>query len=94
MEVSSAENYEIAFKEAVKVGSGAVLVTQSTLGAANSPRIVELSTKNHLPTISTRKEYVTFGGLMSYGGDDNESFQRAALLVDKILKGVRPADLP
>jgi putative ABC transport system substrate-binding protein len=94
MEVSSAENYETAFKEAIKLGSGAVLVTQSTLGAANSPRIIELSIKNRLPTISTRKEYVSLGGLMSYGSDDIEPFKRAALLVDKILKGARPADLP
>jgi ABC-type uncharacterized transport system substrate-binding protein len=94
MEVSSAEKYENAFKEAVKARSDAILVTQSTLGAANSPRIKELAAKNHLPAISTRGEYVTLGGLMSYGADDTESYQRAALLVDKILKGAKPAELP
>ena len=94
MEVSSADKYESAFKEAVKARSGAVLVTQSTLDAANSPRVVELAAKNRLPLISTGKEHVTLGGLMSYGADDTESYQRAAMMVDKILKGTKPADIP
>ena len=94
MEVSSADKYESAFKEAVQARSGAVLVTQSTLDAANSPRVVELAAKNRLPLISTGKEHVTLGGLMSYGADDTESYQRAAVMVDKILKGTKPADLP
>ena len=86
MEVTSSDKYEIAFQEAVKARSGAVLVTQSTLGAANSPKIVELAAKNHLPAISTREDYVILGGLMSYGADDTESYRRAAVMVDKILK--------
>ena len=94
MEVSSADKYESAFKEAVKVHSGAVLMTQSTLGAANSPRIVELAVKYRLPAISTQENYVTLGGLMSYGADDTEFYQRAAAIVDKILKGAKPSDLP
>ena len=94
MEVSSADKYESAFNEAVKARSGAVLMTQSTLGAANSPKIVELAAKNRLATISTREDYVMLGGLMSYGADDTESYQRAAAMVDKILKGTKPADIP
>ena len=74
MEVSSADKYESAFKEAVKARSGAVLMTQSTLGAANSPKIVELAAKNRLATISTREEYVMLGGLMSYSAAEAESF--------------------
>ena len=69
-------------------------MTQSTLGAANSPKIVELAAKNRLPTISTREEYVILGGLMSYAASDAESFKRAAVMVDKILKGTKPADIP
>ena len=94
MEVSSADRYETAFRDAVKARSGAVLMTQATLVSANSPRVVGLAAKNRLPAISTRKEYVTLGGLMSYGADDTESYQRAAVMVDKILKGAKPADLP
>src|SRR5215475_1733420 len=75
MEVSSADKYETAFRDAVKVRSDAVLMTQSTLGAANSPKIVDLAVKNRLPTISTRGEYVIAGGLMSYAAADSESFK-------------------
>ena len=94
MEVSSADKYESAFKVAVKARSGALLVTQSTLGAANSPRIANLAAKNRLPAIYTRGDYVKSGALMSYGPDDIESHQRAAVMVDKILKGAKPADIP
>ena len=73
MEVSSADKYESAFKEAVKARSGALLVTQSTLGAANSQRVHELAVKNRLPAISTRGDYVSTGALMSYGADGIES---------------------
>lgn len=83
-----------AFKVAVKARSGALLVTQSTLGAANSPRIANLAAKNRLPAIYTREGHVNSGGLMSYGPDDIESYQRAAVMVDKILKGTKPANLP
>ena len=94
MEVSSADKYESAFKEAVKTRSGALLVTQSTLGAANGPRVHELAVKYRLPAIATRGENVSSGALMSYGADGIESYQRAAVMVDKILKGTKPADLP
>ena len=94
MEVSSADKYETAFRDAVKVRSEAVLMTQSTLGASNSRKIVDLAVKNRLPTISTRGEYVNLGGLMSYGADDTESIKRAALMLDKVLKGTKPADIP
>jgi putative ABC transport system substrate-binding protein len=95
MEVSSADKYESAFKEAVKARSGALLVTQSTLGATNSPRVHELAIKNRLPAISTRGENVTSGAaLMSYGADDTEPYHRGAVMVDKILKGAKPADIP
>jgi putative tryptophan/tyrosine transport system substrate-binding protein len=94
MEVSRADKYENGFKEVVKARSGALLVTQSTLNASNSPRIVELVAKNRLPAIFTREELVTRGGLMSYGADDIESYQRAAAMVDKVLKGAKPAELP
>ena len=94
MEVSSADKYESAFKEAVKARSGALLLTQCGLGASNNPRVHELAVKNRLPAISTRGDSVTSGGLMSYGADGIEPYQRAAVMIDKILKGAAPADLP
>ena len=69
-------------------------MTQATLAASNSPKLVELAAKNHLPAIAGGEEYAALGGLMAYGADDTEIFQRAAVYVDKILKGAKPADLP
>jgi putative ABC transport system substrate-binding protein len=94
LEVSSADKLEGAFKEAVKTFSAALAVTQHPLAASNRKRIVDLATKNRLPAIYSRADYVTSGGLMSYGRDDTEPYRRIASMVDKILKGTTPADLP
>ena len=55
---------------------------------------MELAAKNRLPAIYQRREFVESGGLMSYGADRVEPYRRAAWMVDKILKGAKPADLP
>ena len=61
---------------------------------AERKRIVELAGKYRLPAIYSQKEYVNEGGLMSYGTDSTDNYRRAAVYVDKILKGAKPADLP
>jgi putative ABC transport system substrate-binding protein len=67
MEVSSADKYESAFKEAIKARSGALAVTQHALASSNQKRIADLATKNRLPAIYPRGDRVASGGLMSYG---------------------------
>jgi putative tryptophan/tyrosine transport system substrate-binding protein len=57
-------------------------------------RIVEYTAKSRLPAMYWQREFADDGGLMSYGPNTNELFRRAALYVDKILKGTKPADLP
>jgi putative ABC transport system substrate-binding protein len=94
MEVSSADKFEAAFKEATKARSGALTVTQHALATSNQKQIADLATKNRLPAIYPRADFVESGGLMSYGPDQTEAFRRGAILVDKILKGAKPADLP
>ena len=94
MEVSSADKFEGAFKEAIKAGSGAVAVTRGPLAASNQKQIAELAAKNRLPAIYGRGEYVESGGLMSYSTNDVDQYRRAAVYVDKILKGTKPSDLP
>jgi putative tryptophan/tyrosine transport system substrate-binding protein len=94
MEVSSADKYESAFKETTKARSDALAVIASPLAISNQKRIVDLATKNRLPAIYHRGNWLASGGLMSYGADGDERFRRGAVFVDKILKGTKPADLP
>ncbi len=94
MEVSSADKYEDAFKEATKVRSAALAVTQNPLATSNRKLVTDLATKNRLPAIYPRGDFVDSGGLMSYGPDLAEPQRRVAVYVDKILKGTKPADLP
>jgi putative tryptophan/tyrosine transport system substrate-binding protein len=94
MEVSSADKYAGAFREALKSHSAALVVSQGSLVASNQKQVVDLAAKNQLPAIYTQGNYVASGGLMSYGPDRTEPFRRAAVYVDKILKGAKPADLP
>jgi putative tryptophan/tyrosine transport system substrate-binding protein len=94
MEVSSADKYESAFKEAMKARSTALAVTQHTMAVGNQKRIAELAAKNRLPAIYPREDFVDSGGLMSYGADRAEPYRRAAYYIDRILKGSKPADLP
>ena len=94
MEVSSADKYEGAFKEAAKTRSAALAVAQDSLANINQKLIADLAIKNRLPAIAARGDFVESGGLMSYGADQIEPFRRAAVMVDKILKGTKPADIP
>ena len=70
------------------------MTTASRPFFAERKRIVELAGKYRLPAIYFQKEFVDEGGLMSYGVDFDDLFRRAAVYVDKILKGAKPADLP
>jgi putative tryptophan/tyrosine transport system substrate-binding protein len=94
MEVSSADKYESAFKEAIKARSAGLAVTSSALALSHQKRVADLAIKNRLPAIYGRGDFVDSGGLMSYGADQAEPSRRAASMVDKILKGTKPADIP
>ena len=94
MEVRRAEEFESAFKGAINAGSSAIAVSQNPLMSTNQKTIVNLSIKTRLPAIFPRGDYVASGGLMSYGADQAEPNRRAAAIVNKILKGTKPADIP
>jgi len=84
---------ESAFQSAKQKQVGAILIFARPFFAERK-RIVELATKYRLPAMYGNKEYVDEGGLMYYGIDAADLLRRAAVYVDKILKGARPADLP
>ena len=94
MMVSRANDIEGGFRDAAKARSGALFVTGGGLIANNQRQIANLAAKNRLPAIASVENFVELGGLMSYGPDQIEPYKRAAVLVDKILKGAKPADLP
>jgi len=83
-----------AFQMAVKLRVNGVVAVSGPLTLSHRQRIAELLVKNRLPSMHERNEEVTAGGLMSYSAVDTESFRRAAIYVNKILKGTKPADLP
>jgi putative ABC transport system substrate-binding protein len=85
---------ESAFQTAKQKQVGAIMTASSRYFLAEKKRIVELVNKNRLPAMYHQKEYVNQGGLMSYGVDYIDLYRRAAVYVDKILKGAKPADLP
>jgi putative tryptophan/tyrosine transport system substrate-binding protein len=94
MEVSSADRIDSAFNEIAKGGSSALAEASSSLFTTNQKRIVDLAKKYRLPGIHPRGDRIDSGGLMSYGADQAEPYKRAASMVDKIIKGTKPADLP
>jgi putative tryptophan/tyrosine transport system substrate-binding protein len=89
-----AKGLESAFQTAKQKQVGAIMISSGRRYFAERKRIVELADKYRLPAIYFQKEFVDMGGLMSYGTDFSDLFRRAAVYVDKILKGAKPADLP
>jgi putative ABC transport system substrate-binding protein len=83
--------FRIIAKERI---DGVLMRLQPSLFSAHRKRVAELTTTNRLPAIANSKSWVDAGGLMSYGSDLNFQYRRAAVFVDKILKGTSPADLP
>ena len=94
VEVRGLNDFESAFKAAIKHRAQALIVLRNPLIVNNRTKIAELAVKNRLPSIYDDREFVDAGGLMSYGTDLADLHRRAAVFVDKILKGRKPADLP
>jgi putative tryptophan/tyrosine transport system substrate-binding protein len=80
--------------EALKGKADALYVVSDALIAANRTRIIRLALSEGLPTILSYDDYVEAGGLMSYGPNYADLFRRAADMVDKILHGTKPSDIP
>src|SRR6266508_6862170 len=85
---------ESAFQTAKQKQVNAIMTLATRPIFAQKKPIVELAGKNRLPAIYFQKEFVDEGGLMSYGADYADLYRRAAVYVDKILKGVKTTDMP
>jgi putative tryptophan/tyrosine transport system substrate-binding protein len=89
-----AKGLENAFQTAKQKQVGAIMASSARPFFAERKRIVELAGNYRLPAIYSQKDFVDEGGLMSYGADLTDLYRRAAVYVDKILKGAKPGDLP
>ena len=93
-EVRAADDFETLFAALNKERPDGLQVLGGTLTSANQKRIAGFALKSRLPSIYQSREAVDAGGLMSYRADQADSYHRAAVYVDKILKGAKPAELP
>jgi putative tryptophan/tyrosine transport system substrate-binding protein len=94
LDILSPKDIESAFRAARKQKAEAVLVLTGPVVTSQRTEIINLASKNRLPAIYDRAEFVEDGGLMTYSVSSTDLFRRAAVYVDKILKGAKPADLP
>ena len=94
IDVRNTVDLESAFAAAVKEHSDGILVLASPLFGALRHQLVALAAKAKLPAIYEGRGLVEAGGMMSYGPDIADVVRRAAVYVDKIFKGAKPADLP
>ena len=94
LEVQRADDFEEAFRVASSERVDALIVTSFGLMNSHQEQIIELVAKARLPAMHTNENFVIAGGLMSYADNQTDRSRRAAVYVDKILKGAKPADLP
>jgi putative tryptophan/tyrosine transport system substrate-binding protein len=94
LEASSLEQIELAFAAAAGARDDGLLLLTSPLSVFEYDKIAPLCFRYRVPTLFGQRESVEAGGLISYGPDLVELHRHAALYVDKILRGARPADLP
>jgi putative ABC transport system substrate-binding protein len=92
--VREPKDFDGAFSEMMRMRPDALFVITDPLTGLNRKQLLELATKNRLPTMYENSSYVNDGGLMSYGPSQSDFLQRALHHVDKILKGAKPAELP
>jgi len=94
LDVRVPPDIEPALLAASKKSTEALLVLPSAVFNQYRKQIVDLALNNRWPGMYPRAEYVEEGGLMTYGSSTTDLFRRAAIFVDKILKGAKPGDIP
>ena len=93
-EIRAGEQLPGIIQAAVKAGANGLVTLEDPLLGSLRRQIAELVAKARLPTMYGNRAFVEAGGLISYGTDGRQMFRRAAELVDKVLKGTKPAEIP
>jgi putative ABC transport system substrate-binding protein len=94
LEVHSEKDVQNAFSAISKTRSNGLVTFIDAVTVSHRQKIVDFASKNRLPSIYQASDFVSAGGLMSYGANRVELHRRAATYVDKILKGTKPVNLP
>lgn len=94
LQVLEPDHFQHAYAAMTKERAQALIIFPGTFTAFHRRALLELAAKIRIPTICARPEWAEAGGLLSYGHDPRDQFRRAAIYVDKILKGTKPAELP
>jgi putative ABC transport system substrate-binding protein len=92
--VREPDDFDGAFEAMKREPPDAILMVADSLTRLNRKRVFEFALERRLPAIYEAQNYVRDGGLLSYGADENELLERAGALVDRLLKGAKPAELP
>jgi putative tryptophan/tyrosine transport system substrate-binding protein len=83
-----------AFSNLIQMRAGGLVIAGDTFFSGKSTELAALASRHAVPTISPYRDFVTAGGLMSYGGSITELYRFVGVYTGRILKGERPADLP
>jgi ABC-type uncharacterized transport system substrate-binding protein len=94
LEITAADQLDRVFDAAKKQHADGLVQIQAAFLAPYQKRIIDLAAKHRLPAMFNNQAHVEAGGLMSYGADRADMNRRIAAMVDKILKGTKPADIP
>ena len=94
LDIRKAEDIAPAFDDASRQHAGAIMVSVDALTQENRRLIAELAANHRLPAIYVSKEYIDAGGLIAYGPSYPDLYRRAAIYVDKVLRGASPSNLP
>jgi putative ABC transport system substrate-binding protein len=94
VEIRRRNDLNQAFAEMVRQRVHGIVVAQEPITLGSRRQVVQLAAASRLPAMYALKEFTDVGGLMSYGPNIADQFRRAAVYVDKILRGAKPGDLP
>jgi putative ABC transport system substrate-binding protein len=94
LQASTERDLDSAFSTLIQRRAGGLVISADTFFSGKSVELAALASRHAVPTISPYRDFVTAGGLMSYGGSITELYRLAGVYTGRILKGEQPADLP
>jgi putative ABC transport system substrate-binding protein len=94
LQASTEPDLDGVFSTLIQQRAGGLVITADTLFSGKSAQLAALASRHSMPTISPYREFVTAGGLMSYGGSVNELYRLVGVYTGRVLSGENPADLP